>query len=88
MIKNHWLESAKYVLLEKESDNLIECANTYHLFKYFHSTCLKPPLKCKPLANWYCPSCICVVCQIDENDDQTVLCDECDNVHHIYCARP
>ncbi|GLJ21806.1 hypothetical protein SUGI_0407210 [Cryptomeria japonica] len=73
---------------ERDSDNLIECANTNCLFKYFHLSCLKPPLKCNPPANWYCPSCICMICKIDENDDQIVLCDGCDDGYHIYCVKP
>ncbi|KAH9302077.1 hypothetical protein KI387_013660, partial [Taxus chinensis] len=73
---------------ETDGDNLIECANTNCLFKYFHLSCLKPPLKCNPPPNWYCPSCICVTCQVDENDDQIVLCDGCDDGYHIYCVKP
>ncbi|OQR91713.1 hypothetical protein ACHHYP_04446 [Achlya hypogyna] len=29
---------------------------------------------------------LCLVCNIDENDDESLLCDECGNVYHTYCV--
>lgn len=28
---------------------------------------------------------VCQVCDVDENDDKVILCDECDLGFHIYC---
>ncbi|XP_011625991.1 PHD finger protein EHD3 [Amborella trichopoda] len=68
--------------------DMAKCANKGCFFKYYHILCLEPPLKSLPPPGWYCPSCLCRVCLIDENDDRIVLCDGCDEGYHTYCMNP
>eukprot|EP01018_Ginkgo_biloba_P032835 Gb_35359 [translate_table: standard] len=72
---------------KRDDDHLIECSNTNCHSKFFHLSCLKPPLKSIPPDTWYCPSCLCRVCNVDENDELIVLCDGCDDGYHTYCLQ-
>lgn len=58
------------------------CNNTYH------ERCLggKQLESFGPL--WYCPSCLCRACLINQDDEQIILCDGCDDSYHMYCLRP
>lgn len=72
----------------KNNDLLLECSNIDCFSKFYHLTCLKPPLEAPPPPGWYCPSCLCRACLKDENDDSVILCDGCDEGYHIYCLKP
>lgn len=73
---------------KKDGDLLLECSNINCFFKFYHLTCLKPPLEALPPPGWYCPSCLCRACLTDENDDDVILCDGCDEGYHTYCLKP
>lgn len=72
----------------KDNDLLLECSNIDCISKFYHLSCLKPPLEACPPPGWYCPSCLCRACLKDENDDSVILCDGCDEGYHIYCLKP
>ncbi|XP_031499659.1 uncharacterized protein LOC116263957 [Nymphaea colorata] len=73
----------------KEGDEgIATCSNTYCESMHYHISCLKPPLKEVPPPGWYCHSCLCRACLIDENDDRIVICDGCDDGYHTYCMNP
>lgn len=73
---------------KKDNDFLLECSNIDCLSKFYHLTCLKPPLSACPPPGWYCPSCLCRACLTDENDESVILCDGCDEGYHTYCLKP
>lgn len=73
---------------KKVDDHLIECRNENCLYKYYHLRCLRPPLASVPPPSWFCPSCLCRSCFIDEHDEDIILCDGCDNGYHTYCLVP
>uniref|UniRef100_A0A0D6R4Z0 PHD-type domain-containing protein n=1 Tax=Araucaria cunninghamii TaxID=56994 RepID=A0A0D6R4Z0_ARACU len=72
----------------RDDDHLIQCSNENCLYKFYHLRCLRPPLASIPPPTWYCPSCLCRSCFMDENDDYIVLCDGCDDAYHTYCLKP
>eukprot|EP00252_Welwitschia_mirabilis_P022396 TRINITY_DN6045_c0_g1_i1.p1 TRINITY_DN6045_c0_g1~~TRINITY_DN6045_c0_g1_i1.p1 ORF type:complete len:1048 (+),score=244.35 TRINITY_DN6045_c0_g1_i1:170-3313(+) len=69
-------------------DFLIKCSNEHCHYKYYHLRCLRPPLASIPSPIWFCPSCLCRICFIDKDDDDTILCDGCDEAYHTYCLKP
>ncbi|XP_062207683.1 PHD finger protein EHD3-like [Phragmites australis] len=77
---------------EEKGKEFLICCHSLCLYKYYHIRCLKPKKiasnaqRNKP--HWYCPSCLCRVCLDDKDDDQIILCDGCDEGHHLYCLRP
>lgn len=73
---------------KKVDDHLIQCRNENCLYKFYHLRCLKPPLASVPPPSWFCPSCLCRNCFIDEHDEDIILCDGCDNGFHTYCLVP
>ncbi|KAH9316950.1 hypothetical protein KI387_018719 [Taxus chinensis] len=73
---------------EKDGNHLIECSNILCPSKFYHLHCLTQKLDTIPPPGWYCPSCLCRVCFVDENDDFIILCDGCDEGYHIYCLNP
>lgn len=73
---------------KKDDDHLIECSNENCLYKFYHLRCLSPPLASVPPPTWFCPSCLCRICFIDEHDEDIILCDGCDNGYHTYCLNP
>eukprot|EP01018_Ginkgo_biloba_P018186 Gb_34287 [translate_table: standard] len=73
---------------KKDDDDLIKCSNEICLYKFYHLRCLRPPLASVPPPTWYCPSCLCRSCFIDENDANIILCDGCDDCYHTYCLEP
>eukprot|EP01018_Ginkgo_biloba_P012881 Gb_06677 [translate_table: standard] len=73
---------------KKDNDHLIECSNLNCLSKFYHLSCLNPPLETIPPPGWYCPSCLCRVCLVDADDDYIILCDGCDDGYHTYCLSP
>ncbi|XP_057850794.2 uncharacterized protein LOC131061245 isoform X3 [Cryptomeria japonica] len=73
---------------EKDGDYLMDCSNTKCVSKFYHLSCLTPKLDTIPPPGWYCPSCLCRICFVDENDDFIILCDDCDEGYHIYCLNP
>ncbi|GLJ46448.1 hypothetical protein SUGI_0978950 [Cryptomeria japonica] len=72
----------------RDDDHLIQCSNENCLYKFYHLRCLRPPLASVPPPTWYCPSCLCRCCFLDENDADIVLCDGCDDAYHTYCLKP
>lgn len=73
---------------KKDDDHLIECSNENCLYKFYHLRCLRPPLASVPPPTWFCPSCLCRSCFIDEHDEDIILCDGCDDGYHTYCLNP
>lgn len=77
---------------EEEYRRFLICGHSLCMYKYYHIRCLTPrqiasdAQRGKP--RWYCPSCLCRVCLSDKDDDQIILCDGCDEGHHLYCLNP
>ncbi|TVU36284.1 hypothetical protein EJB05_18212 [Eragrostis curvula] len=77
---------------EEENKRFLICGHSLCTYKYYHIRCLNP----KQIASeaqrnkprWYCPSCLCRVCLSNKDDDQVILCDGCDEGHHLYCLNP
>ncbi|RZF35109.1 hypothetical protein LSTR_LSTR009415 [Laodelphax striatellus] len=44
--------------------------------------------RCKNNPSKKCRQCGCVVCGGKENEDQLILCDECDDSYHLWCVDP
>ncbi|CAN6452314.1 unnamed protein product [Victoria cruziana] len=73
----------------RESDEgIAACSNAYCESRHYHISCLDPPLKEVPPSGWYCHSCLCRACLVDENDDRIVICDDCEDGYHTYCMNP
>ncbi|KAK9070141.1 hypothetical protein SSX86_010541 [Deinandra increscens subsp. villosa] len=72
----------------KLGDNFRTCGNSACGHKYFHHKCLTSKQLGVFGPCWYCPSCLCRRCLIDENDDKIILCEFCDEAYHIYCVSP
>lgn len=77
---------------EDDDKRFLICGHSHCPYKYYHIRCLKS----KQIASkaqrdkpcWYCPSCLCRVCLSDGDDEQTILCDGCDEAYHLYCMTP
>ncbi|KAJ3681480.1 hypothetical protein LUZ60_015969 [Juncus effusus] len=78
---------------EEELDKkILICGHSFCPYKYYHIRCLKDSqIASKEQINrpcWYCPSCLCRKCYLDENDENIVLCDSCDEAYHLNCMEP
>lgn len=45
-------------------------------------------IKCKDDADKNCMDCGCRVCGGKENEDQQLMCDECNHPYHMTCLNP
>ncbi|PNT73323.1 PHD finger protein 21B isoform X1 [Brachypodium distachyon] len=77
---------------EEYNKRFLVCGDTLCGSKYYHIRCLNfnqiasDAKRDKPC--WYCPSCLCRVCHSNTDDDQIILCDDCDEGYHLYCLTP
>jgi hypothetical protein len=77
---------------EDEYRRYLICGHSFCMYRYYHIRCLTPKQIAsdaqRGMPRWYCPSCLCRVCHSDKDDDQIILCDGCDEGHHLYCLNP
>lgn len=71
-----------------KNDNHKVCGHSFCISKYYHERCLTVKQRNSFGSCWYCPSCLCQNCRIDQDDDKIVICDGCDEALHIYCMQP
>ncbi|XP_047326559.1 PHD finger protein EHD3-like [Impatiens glandulifera] len=73
----------------KNEEDFKVCGHMYCPHKYYHVRCLTDKqMNTYSSECWYCPSCICLTCLANKDDDKIVLCDACDHTCHIYCMQP
>ncbi|XP_065846880.1 PHD finger protein EHD3-like [Euphorbia lathyris] len=72
----------------ENGEKVMTCKHIDCSYKYYHTRCLTSNMLESYGPHWYCPSCLCRVCLHNKDDDKIVLCDGCDNGHHIYCMNP
>ncbi|KAL0919110.1 hypothetical protein M5K25_011185 [Dendrobium thyrsiflorum] len=77
---------------EDEDRRFLTCGNNYCPYKYYHIRCLRNSQIASQHQQkrrcWYCPSCLCRGCHLDQDDGEIVLCDGCDDAYHTYCMKP
>ncbi|XP_020574867.1 PHD finger protein EHD3 isoform X1 [Phalaenopsis equestris] len=77
---------------EDEDRRFLTCGNNYCPYKYYHIRCLRNSQIASQHQQsshcWYCPSCLCRACYLDQDDTEIVLCDGCDDAYHTYCMKP
>ncbi|GIY54831.1 hypothetical protein CEXT_374931 [Caerostris extrusa] len=59
--------------------------------KYYHGSCLKPPITPSPdvRAGWQCKNCkVCQNCRIPEESNKMLVCNICDKGYHAFCIKP
>lgn len=77
---------------EEANKRFLICGHPLCMYKYYHVRCLSPEQMAAEVQFgnpcWYCPSCLCRCCRLDMDDENIMLCDDCDEGYHVYCASP
>ncbi|KAL8125272.1 PHD finger protein EHD3-like [Apium graveolens] len=70
-----------------KNDNYKVCGHSLCISKYYHERCLTVKQRNSFGSCWYCPTCLCQNCLLDQDNDKIVICDGCDEALHIYCMQ-